>query len=662
MMVAVMMIALCGQPWPKTMGYPGRFSTLREAYGQPTMTANGAYTLDTERVLKIHAIVPRRAGGNFGERVYGGSMCLHTPGGHFQQDLPDTARVTHVEWPGQWRARVTQTVTDGEWSGELSVDMAADDPALGFTLRRTKGGGALAAGLIGWGWSKAIAPTDWLADDQDISRKAGAEMKIAAKDPAAMGLLFRDESGFLGALRFTPSPADLSVNDDGLTWSYRADVQEARVTYVIFPTMPAVSDIDTLVGRLTDGPHPVRQSFGCDGGPKGKPWVALEPEAGEGMVVPPSLADAVSGRSVPMAEGLAKFVEGRKLRMALDVPPLLEKITPEFKGVPEASRKKIETWAREIIAHQLPNGAFSFGLERGFYDGLTCAALADVLGVVGPDVKAEIERSVEKGLGHLWDDQRDAKSWPGVKAPPEQAGFYELVVDYPEIEACILQATAVYAAQGHKEYAVKRWAQVQQQFEQLRWFYDLTGIALAAPGPNYWHVIAESAVGGYLGWQAMYHLALMADQPVYAEEARARAALAWKAWDTMFRWRDEYGEPKGVVNGINMQQVECWTEPAWAYAQTTWFTFLPGFALPKEDSFGVWRMLRAQPWWEWTGTLRSTQRAYDACNAVALVRAGYGDEVKAHWAAVSARPFHWDDFDQAPAMSMAAEAWLNASP
>jgi len=493
-----------------------------------------------------------------------------------------------------------------------------------------------------------------------MTRKAGAEMKVAARNPAAMSLLFRDESGFMGALRFMPSPADVTVSDDGITWSYRADVQQARVTYVIFPAQPAVSDVDTLVERLGDGPHAVRQSFGCTGGVTGKPWVEMETAEGEGMVLPASLADEVSGKTVPLAEGPGKWVDAKQDRIALDVPPLLEKITPDFKAVPEASRKKIEAWAREIIAHQLPNGAFSFGLERGFYDGLTCAALADVMGVVGPDVKAEIERALEKGLGHLWDDQKEAKAWPGVKAPPEQAGFYELVVDYPEIEACILQATAIYAAQGHKEYAVKRWAQVQQQFTQLRWFYDVTGIALAAPGPHYWHVIAESAVGGYLGWQAMYHLALMADQPTYAEEAKARAALAYKAWEKMFRWREEYGEPKGVVNGINMQQVECWTEPAWAYSQTTWFTYLPGFSLPKDDSYGIWRALRAQPWWEWTGTLKSTQRAYDACNAVALMRAGYGDEVKAHWAAVSARPFHWDDFDQAPAMSMAAEAWLTA--
>ncbi len=662
MIAALMMIALCGQPWPKTMGYPGRFSTLRDAATKPTMTANGAYTLDTERVLKVQAQVPKRAGQVYGQRVYAGSMSLYTPANHFQMDLPDAARVTRVEWPGQWSARVTQTVTEGEWTGEMSVDMAADDPALGFTLRRIKGGGALSAGLIGWGWLKAIAPTDWLADDQDLTRKAGAAMQINPKNAAAMGLLFQGEGGYMGALRFTPSPVAMSVNDDGLTWSYRPNVQEARVTYVIFPATPALSDIDILVDRLTDGPHPLRQSFGCEGGAAGKPWVEMEAEGAEGMVLPASLADFVKGKSVPLAEGTAKFVDGKQVRIGLDEPPLLEKITPEFKAVPDANRKKIEAWAREIIAHQLPNGAFSFGLERGFYDGLTCAALADVMGVVGPDVKAEIDKAIEKGLGHLWGDQPESKAWPGVKEAPEQAGYFGLCVDYPEIEACVLQATAIYAAQGHKEYAVKRWAQIQKQFEQLRWFYDVTGIALAAPGPAYWHVIAESAVGGYLGWQAMYHLALMADQPAFAEEAKARASLAYKAWQTMFRWREEFGEPKGVVNGINMQQVECWTEPAWAYAQTTWFTVMPGFALPKDDSFGIWRSLRTQPWWEWTGKLKSTQRAYDACNAVALMRAGYGDEVKAHWAEVSARPFHWDDFDQAPAMSMAAEAWLSGAP
>lgn len=658
MAVVMAILALCAQPWPKTMGYPGRFSTLRDAGTKPAMVSNGAYTLDTERVLKVHAIVPRRAGNAFGERVYGGSMSLCTPGAHWQQDLPDAARKTSVAWPSQGRARVTQTVTDGEWTGEMSVDMAAVHPALGFTMRRLRGGGMLAAGLIGWGWAKRIAPTDWLADGDEMTRKAGAEAKVAPKDPAQLTLLFRDESGFMGVLRFTPAPADMTINDDGLTWAYKAEVAEARLVYVVFPTTPALSDIDALIDRLTAGPQAARQGFGCDGGVHGKPWVDMEAEENEGIMLPASLADAVAGMSVPMVEGAAKFVDGRKVRIGLDAPPLLEKMAPEFRALPETSRKRIEGWAREIIARQTPDGAFSFGLQRGFYDGITCCALAEVMGVVSAEMKPEIARAVEKGLAHLWDNQPEAKAWPGVVLSPEQPGYYELAVDYPEIEACILQATALYAAQGHRDYAARRWPQVQRQFEQLRFFYDQTGIALAAPGPNHWHVIAESAVGGYLGWQAMYHLAMMADQPSFAEEARARAALAWKAWLAMFRWREEFGEPKGVVNGINNCIVECWTEPAWAYVQTTWFTVLPGFAVPKDDDLGVWRMLRAQPWWEWTGAQKSTQRAYDACNATALVRAGYGDEVKAHWPAVAERPFLWDSFDQTPVLSMAAEAWL----
>jgi hypothetical protein len=152
----------------------------------------------------------------------------------------------------------------------------------------------------------------------------------------------------------------------------------------------------------------------------------------------------------------------------------------------------------------------------------------------------------------------------------------------------------------------------------------------------------------------------MADQPAYAAEARARAALAWRAWLDLFRWRDEYGDPPAVVNGINQGIIECLTEPPWAYVQSTWFTYLPGFALPAEDVFGVWRMLRAQPWWEWTGVLGSTQRAYDACNAIALWRAGYRDEVLAHWPEVSQRPFSWDTFDSTPIHAIAARAWLNA--
>jgi hypothetical protein len=150
----------------------------------------------------------------------------------------------------------------------------------------------------------------------------------------------------------------------------------------------------------------------------------------------------------------------------------------------------------------------------------------------------------------------------------------------------------------------------------------------------------------------------MAGRARYAEEALARAAFAWDAWRTVFGWRGEYGPPAAVVSGVCRGIVETLAEPPWAYVQYTYFTHLPGFALPADDEFGVFRMLEAQPWWEYTGRGASTQRIYDGCNAIALARAGRGDQVRRHWPAVSGRPFQWQSFDETPVLEVAALAWL----
>jgi hypothetical protein len=152
-----------------------------------------------------------------------------------------------------------------------------------------------------------------------------------------------------------------------------------------------------------------------------------------------------------------------------------------------------------------------------------------------------------------------------------------------------------------------------------------------------------------------------AERTEYAEEALARSAFAWDAWRAVFRWRQAYGEPKAVVSGVCRGIVETPAEPPWAYVQYTYFTHLPCFALPAEDEFGVFRMLQAQPWWEYTGRLASTQRIYDACNAIALARAGRGDQVRRHRSTVSERPFHWQWFDETPVLEVAALAWLSTA-
>ncbi|MCX7599320.1 MAG: hypothetical protein N2512_10735 [Armatimonadetes bacterium] len=649
MLVTVLLFAAAGQIGEPGYGYPGRLSTLRAALrGEPCWTANGVYTLDVERVLKVHAIVGRRVGDTYGARVYGGSLSLRAPSGAWGFELPDADRAVSVQWPDQWSAAVIQTLSEGTWKAQVSADLVVDVPVIWFTLRRVAGAAPIQAAFLGYGWAQRTAPREWVIGGQAYQRPDGREIDVPVDTAGSLTAIFRDPEGFSGALRFSPAPADLRLSDDGFTWSYAPAVSEAQVCYGFDVDGHAnealisehVRRAEAWIGQVPAAPPLMVQTFGCDGGPRGQPWMEISCKKG-GPVL------------------LAGVVSESPLRMSLDQPPLIDQVAPDFRPLSDDARRRVDDWVRQALSHQKPDGSFTFGLGRGFYDGITCGVLALVLNLVSTDIRPALHKAIEAGLRHLWFDTAECRDWPGVLLPPEVPDFHASATDYPEIEACILQATALYAAQTGGEIARELWPQIHRQFEQLRFFYDLNGIALASPGPGYHHVIAESAIGGYLAWHGLYHLALMADQPSYAAEARARAALAWRAWQDLFRWRDDYGDPPAVVNGINQGIVECLTQPPWAYVQSTWFTFLPGFALPRDDTFGVWRMLRAQPWWEWTGALGSTQRAYDACNAIALWRAGYREEVLAHWAEVCRRPFSWNTFDETPIHAIAAEAWLS---
>ena len=126
----------------------------------------------------------------------------------------------------------------------------------------------------------------------------------------------------------------------------------------------------------------------------------------------------------------------------------------------------------------------------------------------------------------------------------------------------------------------------------------------------------------------------------------------------MFGFRTVFGEPPVVVNGLERGCLELDRGEPWVYVQSTWFTHLPCFELPASDDFGIWKSLAQQPWQEWTGQQGSTQRAYDAANAIALARAGHAAEVARVWPGILARPYVWDSFDQTPVLELAAIGWL----
>ena len=659
--VALSAFSCCrGAPWE-----PGRLSPLSRVLEKPleTMVANPPFVLRPERVIKVEAVVPRRGPAAFGQTLYAGSLTVRAPVGDGQwlYDLDPAPRTLDAAPSSSpWVAAYSIRGTGVGWRVEQSVTVAIGYPALWFRVAATGAARPLVASLLGWGWAGLQAPAAWAADGNWFTRDPGATLSFGRVALGASPLLmYRDDRGpCTGALLFTPAPELVTVGDDGALIEYGPDVLEAQVLYLLATAEVTWADALALTTHLASPPTGLAMRFGCDGGPAGQPWVEVS-QKGCGVTALPCVLEAPEGAlRVRTTLGDVPLVRGTSTRVGLRVPDRFGRLLPDFAPPGERLQTRISQDVRDILAHQQPDGTFSFALGRSFYNGITCSVLAELLPVLPADLRAQTEQAVRRWLDYVWDSQVTCPLFGGTKLPAETEGFIQTCVDYPEIMSCVLQATAIYSAQADPAYARRRWADVEAHVDQLRRFTDWTGAALAAPGPGYVHVIAESAIGGYLGWNAVYQLALLADKPESAAEAKARAALAWQAFSHLFQRRPEYGEEPVVVNGVNDHLVELQAEPPWTYVQYAWFSYLPCLELPRADTFGVWDMLQRQPWWEWTGALGSTQRAYDYANALALTRAGHGDQVAPHWQALLDRPHAWESFDQTPVLEAAALAWL----
>jgi hypothetical protein len=540
----------------------------------------------------------------------------------------------------------------------VETDIAAGYPSVWFDLSRKQGDSPLSAALMGFDWANRHAPTTWFVGDET---KQAPEVRHAGESinlPILVGArvlyaAYADDAGITGCLRFAPAPSSLRVDDSGIYWDYPSAVAEARVEYLPIASKMAPSTIIALAARLANRPTDLKQEFGCDG--QGHPWVELS-ASNSGVMLPPALAGSQDAK-VPTVEGQLGATSTSKVTVAMSSPPHIDSLSLSVTPLGPADRKQVNAWVSSAISHQLPTGSFDFSQSRGFYDGMTCCTLAEVYPYLTADLRPRVKAALLKGLGHLWDDQQTCTAWPAFKVAPEQSFFIQTGVDYPEIMGFILQATALYTANVDPAYVSTRWPQIERQFSQLRVDTDWTGLAFANPGPEFYQIIPEGSIGGYLGWHALYHLAKMNHAHALAGEARARAAYAWASFLSLYRWRPEFGE--AVVNGINQGQLEVKGASPWTYFQYTWFTFLPAFSLPHDDTMHIWHMLDRMPWWEWTGTLKSRQRANDAANVTALFRAGYASDALAHRDIISGRPVWWDAFDFTPVLLIPAEFWAH---
>ena len=639
-------------------GVPGRLSPLRWIGKRDTVTiGNAGYSLDIQRVYKVSALVPQLKSETYGQPVYAGAINMKTPTGQWITDIPASEYAISAHQNGPWLGTVVQHAVLPTWHGALTAELAVGYPSLWFEMQRTLGSGPLSASLMGYDWAKRTAPQQWSIGDglqqTPYVRAAGRSLTVSITNTSqAVYVVYHDDAGFSGCLRFSPAPTTFRIDDTGLYWDYDEAASKADVEYLTASGTTTVSSLISFAARFPLAPESLHQTFSTDAA--GKPSVTLA-ATGSSLILPASLAS--SGVSaIDTVEGALALSSSSKIKIPLPIPPQIDALTlPTTKLDPDA-QKRVDDWVKMVISHQMPSGAFDFSSSRGFYDAMTCCSLAEVCRQLPANLQPQVQQTVKRGLDHLWNDSKECGVWPGYKVAPEQPFFIQTGVDYPEIMGFTLQATAIYCADVDPSYLDTRWPQITQQFDQLRTFTDWSGGAYANPGPDFYQVIPEGSIGGYLGWQALYHLAQMHHSAALAGEARARTAFAWHAFLNLYRWKPEFGN--GVVNGINDGHMEVRDSSPWDQFQYTWFAFLPAFVLPHADTMHLWTRLAEMPWWEWTGSLKSKQRANDGGNVSALLRSGYVSDVLAHKDDVSTRPVWFDTFDFTPVELIPAEYWL----
>ena len=639
---------------------PGRLSGLRLVGHRDSVTvANSGYSLDIQKMFKVHALTPELKSEVYGQRTYAGAMNLRTPGGEWLNALPADQYSINAVQTGQWLGEATQTAHVGAWTGTLTGKVAVGYPSLWFEYRRTSGEGAISAGLMGYQWAGRTAPLIWSAGNltslASIPRAAGSSVTIPiSATTSPFFVIYHDAAGITGCLRFAAAPAEMHADDTGLYWSYSPDANNADVEYL--PVSAAISDeqIATMADRLKAPPTALTQAFSSDAA--GRPTLRIT-ATGSNLALPAS----VTGNAkdvIDTVEGKIGISDANASLTTLPIPPQMEQLVPHFADLAPADQARVNGWIKGILAHQQPDGSFDFSLKRGFYDSMTCCSLAEVYPKLSPSMQAKVKPALRRGLDHLWSNLKPCETWPAYNVAPEQPFFIKTGVDYPEIMGFTLQATALYCKAVDRSYLATRWPQIARQFDQLRTYTDWTGGAFANPGPDFYQIIPEGSIGGYLGWHALYHLSGMRHDTALAAEAKARAAFAWQAFTTLYAWKPGFGN--AVVNGINNGALEIKGSSPWNYFQYTWFTFLPAFSMPHEDTMHVWAMLDKLPWYEWTGTLKSRQRANDGANLTAFLRSGYPDSVKRHSTALSIRPVWYDAFDFTPALMIPATYWMQA--
>lgn len=637
----------------------GRFSQLSV---NPAGRAWGhTFTLDVEKGFKVHALVPAFdiSSGRFGLPRYAGFFTAEVERrGDVWPLFKEPGEGTEVLELDENHIVVAKRLKGKGFSLRLLAEAWVGLPAIWLSLEVLAGSAKVRPSLVGYGWAKAIAPTKWWAPREgEVSRSKGASLRIEPR-PSDFGvpLVSFKDGPVTGALVFVKGvPKWVEVSDEAVRWGPFSLVEGERVTvsYVVLPFEADWEAVSKVTSLCVQPPEALEVEFGAD---ERGPFVKWNIQGGSCLPLPPSVEGlpGCEGIPVPGAWGTAWLKPAKEATVRLPVPEEFFQPMVRFEPKPEVA-KKVADLVAQVLPHQKPEGSFIFSHRRAFYDGLTCSALSLALPYLPSGLRERTAKAVRRCLDRLWEEQVENRGY-GVWLFPEQEGFTIQPIDYPEIAGCVLYATLAYSLNLDRSYAEKRWPEAERHLRQIRKFTDWTGAPYAHPGPEYIHIIGEGVIGGYIAWASLYHLAKLCGEREVLGELMSRAALSWRAFDVLFRWRPEFGD--GLAYGFLGEGVDFKVRVPWDYVEKCWFCFVPLFRLPFEDRFGVWRRLSLDRWWEYTAG-KSLQRAYDFVIAVALSRAGRVEEARKHWKEIEGRPFWFDHFDHTPVLAIPAYLWLD---
>lgn len=661
-LLLLLVVAVAAQPL-----YPlGPFSRL--AKYPEGMAWNGFFGTHVERGFKLFALVPQlRADGQFGRREYAGFLTLEVDGEALYPRFAQPGDGTRVI-----ACDAQHLVVAKDWGGwSQVVDLRVGYPFAWLQVSVPDPSVRSVTWLLtGYGWADKRGPDvcQWLSPGET----APTTRRIAPGSPDALGI--GEQTGgplvvfkatgepFQLALVFSRGPERIAPRDDGLALQVPLADGGGSFALAVLPAELGWDEISRLVPVAFARPTDLRSSFGIA---NGRPWVRLScaVEAASNAwdiparpvtPLPPTLADRAPDDAlrIPTLFGDVALCPGREVTVSLEPVSRLGEVGPPAGLMPRAWREKLNRYAGDVLAHLRSQGGFTSSRGRPFYDGLTCSGLMLAHPYVDPPVRARAEEAVKRTLDLWWSNLR-LDGEVGIWYFPEPAPFLPQV-DYPEISGTLLWPTVQYAAQVDGAYPASIAGQIRKLGSTLGLAYDWTGAAYAHPGPEYTHIITESVTGGLVAWCALSRLMDILGQAQLADEYAARAALAHESMK-LLRWQPQYPQG-GVVNELFPDSIKTHLTDAWCYTMYTWFSYIPAFELPPDETYRLWSTLEREQWWLYSE--QSKQRCYDFAHLMAIARFRGLAEALEKLPLFEDRPFGFDYFDSTPVYALMAYPWL----